>query len=61
MPSTTKRNKSQSGSQVKLIANWQYIDEMPPAFKRLMMVLLNPRNNQSAEALCAEEEHQNEQ
>jgi len=57
----SKKNKSQTGSQIKVVANWQHTQEASPAFKQLMMLLLKPRSNQSVETLWPEEEHQNEQ
>ena len=47
--------------QVKVISRWDYTEEVSPAFKRLMMLLIKPLGNQSAETLRADEEHQNEQ
>ena len=54
-------NKSLRNSQLELTTSWQYTEEASPAFKRLVMLLLKPRNNQSVETLWPEEEHQNEQ
>lgn len=36
-------HKSQRDSKIKLITSWQHTEEVPPAFKRLMMLLLEPR------------------
>ena len=48
-------------TQVKVVSRWDYTEEVSPAFKRLMMLLIKPLGNQSAETLRADEEHQNEQ
>jgi len=39
-----KSSKSQKDSQCKVITNWQHTQEVSPAFKRLMMLLLQERN-----------------
>ena len=37
--------KSQKDSQIiKVVTRWEHAEEVPPAFKRLMMLLLEPRN-----------------
>ena len=38
------RSKNQRDNQV--VTNWEYTEEPSPAFKRLMMLLLSPRDNQ---------------
>jgi len=48
-------------TQVQVVTRWDYAEEASPAFKRLMMLLLKPLGNKSAETLRANEEHQNEQ
>jgi len=48
-------------TQVQVVTCWDYTEEASPAFKRLMLLLLKPLGNQSAETLRADEEHQNEQ
>ena len=48
-------------AKVQVVPRWDYTEEASPAFKRLMMLLLKPLGNQSAETLQANEEHQNEQ
>ena len=54
--------KSKTGKcQIKVVASWQHTQEVSPAFKRLMMCLLQPRDNQLVEISRADEEHQNEQ
>ncbi len=41
---TVKNNtrKSHKHSQIEVVTNWQHTDEASPAFKRLMMLLLEP-------------------
>ena len=43
------RSKSQRNSQIKVVTSWQHTEEVPPAFKRLMALLLQPRENQPKE------------
>jgi hypothetical protein len=42
---TVKNNtrKSQRDSQIEVVTSWQHTEEVPPAFKRLMMLLLRER------------------
>jgi len=40
---SSKWNISQRDSQIKVVTHWDYTEEVPPAFKRLMMLLLKPR------------------
>lgn len=54
-----KRKKQTDSCTVSV--NWQYVKESSPAFRRLMMLLLKPPDNQSAETVRADEERQNEQ
>ena len=61
MPSITRRNNSQRSGQFEMAMNWQHTQEISPAFKRLVMLLLKPLDNQSAEMPRPDEEHQNEQ
>ena len=42
----SKKN-SQRDSQIKVVTNWQHTDEVSPAFKRLMMLLLSDRSEKS--------------
>jgi len=44
---SSKRNKSQRNSQVKVTTNWHYTEEMPPAFKWLMSLLLREKSEES--------------
>jgi len=46
---SSKQNKSQKSSQVKLITNWQYTEEVPPAFKLLVSLLLQKGNKTGKE------------
>ena len=39
------KSKSQRHRQIKVSLNWQFTDEVTPAFKRLMTLLLKPRGN----------------
>ena len=41
----SKRSKSQRDSQIKVVTDWKYTQEISPAFRRLMMLLLKPRGN----------------
>lgn len=36
-------DKSKRDSQIKVVTCWDYTEEVPPAFKRLMMLLSKPR------------------
>jgi hypothetical protein len=36
-------NKSQRDSQIKVVTNWQHTQEANPAFRRLMLLLLQER------------------
>ena len=36
-------SKNQRNSQTKVVTRWQHTEEVPLAFKRLMMLLLKPR------------------
>ena len=47
-------------SPIRIVANWQHTQETTPAFKRLMMLLLQPPDNQRIEISRADEEHENE-
>lgn len=38
-----KSSKNQRNTQIKVVTNWQYVEESSPAFRRLMMLLLKPR------------------
>ena len=37
--------KNQKHGQIKLEVNWQYVDEASISFRRLMMLLLKPRED----------------
>lgn len=37
--------KNQRDSKIELTVNWQHIEEVLPAFKRLMVILLKPRED----------------
>ena len=39
----THNSKNQRDSQIKVVTNWQHTEEVSPALKRLMMLLLEPR------------------
>lgn len=52
--SNTRKNRRDS--QIKVVTKWDYTEEPSPAFKRLMMLLLKPVDNQSAETIQAVEE-----
>lgn len=39
--------KSQRDSKIKLITSWQHVEEVPPAFKRLMELLLTETSEKS--------------
>ncbi len=56
----SNRGKSQRDNVKVVTTNWHYTEEPSPAFKRLMMLLLKPVDNQSAETIQAVEEQQNE-
>ena len=50
-------NKSQKENKIVVLTDWKYVKEYSPAFKRLMMLLLQPSGNQSVEkGLTVEEE-----
>ena len=53
--------KSKKHSQIKVVTRWDYKEEVTPAFKRLMALLLKPRDSQSVETATTDEEHQNGQ
>lgn len=40
---SNRRNKGQNRSQLTVVARWQRSEEISPAFRRLMMVLLRER------------------
>jgi len=52
-------SRSQKDSQSKVTVNWHHTEEMSPAFKRLMMLLLKPSDSQPVETATTEEERQN--
>ena len=54
------KGKNQTGDHIELVAHWQHSQEMSPAFKRLMAILLRPQDSQSIGTSWAEKEHQNE-
>lgn len=56
-----KHNKTRRSSEMKVGVHWQHTEEISPAFKRLMVLLLQPLDNQRIETLWPEEEPQNEQ
>jgi hypothetical protein len=60
---TVKNNtrKSQKDSHIEVVIDWHYTDEASLAFRRLMMLLLKPRDRQPIETARTDEEHQNEQ
>ena len=37
-------NKKQRHTQIKVVTRWDYTEEVPPAFKRLMSLLLQKGN-----------------
>jgi hypothetical protein len=52
--------KSQKHSQVEVVIDWQHTQEITPAFRRLMMRLLEPRSIQAEtknEEKYAKEQH----
>ena len=53
--------KSRKYGRIEVVMDWLYTDEASPDFKRLMKLLLEPRNNQSGQTSEAEGEHRNEQ
>lgn len=57
---SSRRNKGQKHCQLEIITNWQQTQEISPALKRLLMLLLHPRNKRSVETSWPEKEHQNE-
>lgn len=42
----SKLNKRQRNSRIVVIANWQRAQEVPPAFKRLMALLLEDKGRE---------------
>ena len=42
-------NKNQRNSQIKVVTRWDYTEEVPPAFKRLMSLLLQKGNKKKRE------------
>ena len=42
----SKLNKSQRNSRIVVITNWQHAQEVPPAFKRLMVLLLEDKGRE---------------
>lgn len=47
------KSKSHKHSQIEVVTNWQHIEEVSPAFKKLMSLLLKPRsetNNRKEES-----------
>lgn len=54
-------NKNQRNNQIRVITSWQYVREPSPAFRRLMMLLLKPPDNQSVDTVRTDEEHKDEQ
>ena len=49
--------KSQKHSQIEVVTDWRHTKEISPAFKRLMILLLKPRNGQLSETKQTDEEH----
>ena len=47
--SESKRNKSQRNSKITVITNWQHAQEVPPAFKRLMALLLEDKERERSD------------
>lgn len=58
-PSKVARKKIDS--KVKLEVNWQHTQEVSPTMRRLLMLLLRPRDNHPVETVRTDEEHENEQ
>jgi len=46
---SSKRNKNQRNSQIKVICNWHHTEEVSPAFKHLMSLLLQKGNKMERE------------
>jgi len=44
-----KPNKRQTNSKITVIANWQHAQEVPPAFKRLMALLLEDKERERSD------------
>lgn len=42
-------SKNQRNSQIKVVTRWQHIEEVSPAFKRLMSLLLQKGNERKKE------------
>ena len=45
----THNSKNQRDSQIKMVTNWQYTEEVSPTFKRLMSLLLQKGNERKRE------------
>jgi len=56
-----RKDRLSNKNQIEVVTNWQHTDEASPAFKRLMMLLLKPKDNCPVETMRADEERQNEQ
>jgi len=52
-------NKSRGDSQIKV--EWQHTEEVTPAMRRLLMLLLRPRGNHPVDTVRTDEERQDGQ
>ena len=41
---TKKNNNNTRGNQVRVVTNWQHTQELTPAFRRLMVLLLETKH-----------------
>ncbi len=42
----TKTGMSQKDIQIRVVTNWQHTQELSPAFRRLMVLLLEPKHHE---------------
>ena len=49
MTQRVHESKSQRNSQIKVVGSWQHTEEVPPAFKWLMSLLLQKDNERKRE------------
>ncbi len=54
------KRSSQRDSRIRVVTNWQHTQEVSPAMRRLLMLLLRPRGNHPVETVRTDEERQNE-